>query len=131
MHERYVGELVNGDFRESERRGVEAIVEVCATRAHRLVILGGTELPLLMRDPTIAGLRRSIRRDCTSPRSSIDSGTDRDDAHLRSQSRLLLFLQAGVESIVQEGRALDRLAVVPCHEWESSRDCSETGTLDR
>ena len=57
MHDRYVGELVNGDFRDETRRGVEAIVERLRDK-ERIdgVILGGTELPLLMTDPTIAGL---------------------------------------------------------------------------
>jgi len=52
-----VGELVNGDFRDETRRGVVAIVERLRDQA-RIdgVILGGTELPLLMTDPTIAGL---------------------------------------------------------------------------
>jgi aspartate racemase len=57
IHERYVGELLRGDFREATREGVEAIVERIA-RDHRAdgVILGGTELPLLLRSPTVAGL---------------------------------------------------------------------------
>lgn len=57
MHDRYVGELVNGDFRDETRRGVVAIVERLRDQ-ERIdgVILGGTELPLLMTDPTIAGL---------------------------------------------------------------------------
>lgn len=57
MHDRYVGELVNGDFRDETRRGVEAIVERLRDE-QRIdgVILAGTELPLLMTDSTIAGL---------------------------------------------------------------------------
>ena len=57
LHERYVGELVKGDFRDETRRGVVAIAERLREQ-ERIdgVILGGTELPLLMRDPTIAGL---------------------------------------------------------------------------
>lgn len=57
MHDRYVGELVNGDFRDDTRRGVVAIVERLRDEEHiDGVILAGTELPLLMTDPTIAGL---------------------------------------------------------------------------
>lgn len=57
MHERYVGELVKGDFRDETRRGVIAMAERLRDE-ERIdgVILGGTELPLLMREPTIAGL---------------------------------------------------------------------------
>jgi aspartate racemase len=54
---RYVGELLVGDFRDETRSGLVA-------RAERLrdaesldgVILGGTELPLLLGTPTLAGL---------------------------------------------------------------------------
>jgi aspartate racemase len=57
LHERYVGELVKGDFRDETRRGVLAMAERLRDE-ERIdgVILGGTELPLLMRGPTIAGL---------------------------------------------------------------------------
>ncbi len=57
MHERYVGELVKGDFRDETRRGVVAMAErLRDAKGIDGVILGGTELPLLMRDPTIADL---------------------------------------------------------------------------
>jgi aspartate racemase len=57
IHARYVGELLVGDFRDETRSGLVA-------RAERLrdaesldgVILGGTELPLLLGTPTLAGL---------------------------------------------------------------------------
>jgi aspartate racemase len=57
VHARYVGELLKGDFREDTREQFAALV-------HRLrdeqgidgVILGGTELPLLLSTPTIAEL---------------------------------------------------------------------------
>ena len=57
LHERYVGELVKGDFRDETRRGVVAMAERLRDE-ERIdgVILGGTELPLLMRGPTIADL---------------------------------------------------------------------------
>ena len=57
LHDRYVGELVKGDFRDETRRGVVAMAErLRDAKGIDGVILGGTELPLLMRDPTIAGL---------------------------------------------------------------------------
>lgn len=57
LHERYVGELLRGDFRDETRRGVVAIVERLR-REERAdgVILGGTELPLLLPGAEIAGL---------------------------------------------------------------------------
>jgi aspartate racemase len=55
LHERYVGELVKGDFRDETRSGVIAMAErLRNAKGIDGVILGGTELPLLMRDPTIA-----------------------------------------------------------------------------
>ena len=57
LHERYVGELVKGEFRDETRRGVVAMAERLRDE-ERIdgVILGGTELPLLMTGPTIADL---------------------------------------------------------------------------
>lgn len=57
LHERYVGELVKGDFREETKRGVVAVAEQLRDE-ERIdgVILGGTELPLLIRDATICDL---------------------------------------------------------------------------
>ena len=57
IHERYVGELLKGDFRESTREGIVRIVERLKAE-HGLdgLILGGTELPLLLQSSTIAGL---------------------------------------------------------------------------
>jgi aspartate racemase len=57
VHERYVGELLEGVFRDETRAGFAAIVD--ASRAEHGVdgvILGGTELPLLMGGDTVAGL---------------------------------------------------------------------------
>lgn len=57
MHDRYVGELVKGDLRDETRRGVVGMTERLRV-ANWIdgVILGGTELPLLMTGPTIADL---------------------------------------------------------------------------
>lgn len=57
VHERYVGELLKGDFRDATRAEMVALV----TRLREEegidgVILGGTELPLLLKDDTVAGL---------------------------------------------------------------------------
>ncbi len=55
VHERYVGELLRGEFREDTRRTLTAIVGRLRDR-ERVdgVILAGTELPLLLHSPTIA-----------------------------------------------------------------------------
>ena len=57
LHARYVGELLVGDFRDETRRAVVGLVERLRD-AHSVdgVILGGTELPLLLDAPTIADL---------------------------------------------------------------------------
>jgi aspartate racemase len=57
IHERYVGELLKGHFREETRRGLVAVVERMREQ-ERIdgVVLGGTELPLLLTSPAIAGL---------------------------------------------------------------------------
>lgn len=57
IHERYVGELLRGDFRDATRDGMLAIVRRLRDE-ERLdgVILGGTELPLLLRAEVIEGL---------------------------------------------------------------------------
>jgi aspartate racemase len=57
IHARYVGELLVGDFRDETRSGLVARVERLRD-AESLdgVILGGTELPLLLGTPTLAGL---------------------------------------------------------------------------
>ena len=57
LHQRYVDELLEGDFRDDTRRRVESLIEQARER-HGIdaVILGGTELPLLLRAPTVAGL---------------------------------------------------------------------------
>jgi aspartate racemase len=55
VHERYVGQLLKGDFRDDTRREILSLVgrlreEECIDG----VILGGTELPLLLTSPVIA-----------------------------------------------------------------------------
>lgn len=57
IHQRYVGELLKGDFRDATRREFVALVErLRAETAIDSVILGGTELPLLLDAPLIAGV---------------------------------------------------------------------------
>ena len=57
IHERYVGELLKGDFREDAQRQFVSLVDRLRTE-ERIdgVILGGTELPLLLTSPRIAGV---------------------------------------------------------------------------
>ena len=57
VHERYVDELLKGDFRDETRRQFVALVERLREREGvDGVILGGTELPLLLQAPSVAGL---------------------------------------------------------------------------
>ena len=57
VHERYIGELLKGDFREDTRRQFVSLIGRLRDEEHvDGVILGGTELPLLLPDPTIAGV---------------------------------------------------------------------------
>lgn len=57
LHLRYVGELLKGNFREETRAGVVSLAERLREREQiDGLILGGTELPLLLRAPTLAGL---------------------------------------------------------------------------
>jgi aspartate racemase len=57
LHECYLGELLNGVFADDTRDGVLRIIEDLAGR-HQIeaVVLAGTELPLLLRSDTAAGL---------------------------------------------------------------------------
>jgi aspartate racemase len=51
IHEKYVGELLNNIFLPDTRKGLLAIVDQLRSRAGiEGVILGGTELPLILRD---------------------------------------------------------------------------------
>ena len=57
MHERYVGELLKGDFRDDTRQGVISLVARLRDEEQiDGVILGGTELPLLVTTASIAGV---------------------------------------------------------------------------
>ena len=57
VHERYVGQLLKGDFREETRREFVELVDRLRREARvEAVILGGTELPLLLKDSSIAGV---------------------------------------------------------------------------
>jgi aspartate racemase len=54
---KYLGELVNGIFRDETRAGFESIIsDMKARDGIDGMILGGTELPLLLRDESHAGI---------------------------------------------------------------------------
>lgn len=57
VHERYVGQLLKGDFRDETRAEIIAVVERMAHDDQiDGLILGGTELPLLLQTNVVAGL---------------------------------------------------------------------------
>ncbi len=57
VHERYIGELLTGDFREETRqRCMSLVARLRDEESIDGVILGGTELPLLLPAPVIAGV---------------------------------------------------------------------------
>lgn len=57
VHERYVGQMLKGDFREETRAEVIALVaRLRDEEAADGVILGGTDLTLLLTTPMVAGL---------------------------------------------------------------------------
>ena len=57
VHERYLGELLKGDFRDETRHLFISLVARLKDREGiDGVILGGTELPLLLPEPTVAAL---------------------------------------------------------------------------
>ena len=57
VHERYVGELLKGEFRDDTRQQVISLVgRLRDEEGVDGVILGGTELPLLLRTAVIAGV---------------------------------------------------------------------------
>ena len=57
IHEKYLGELVNGVFLPETRAGLLAIVDRMARESGiDGVILGGTELPLILREPEHNGI---------------------------------------------------------------------------
>ena len=57
IHERYIGQLLKGDFRDDTRREFISLISRLGDE-ERVdgIILGGTELPLLLRSAVIAGL---------------------------------------------------------------------------
>lgn len=57
VHARYVGELLEGEFREDTREGFIALISRLREEENiDGVVLGGTELPLLLQGPAIAGV---------------------------------------------------------------------------
>jgi aspartate racemase len=57
IHDKYMNELVNGIFRPDTHASLLAIVDkLKRTQQVEGVILGGTELPLILRDPTHHGI---------------------------------------------------------------------------
>jgi aspartate racemase len=57
VHERYVGELLEGVFRdETRQRFVDLVGRLRDEEGIDGIVLGGTELPLLLREPVVAGL---------------------------------------------------------------------------
>ena len=57
IHEKYMGELVAGVFRDDTREQLTAIIHAMKAR-HQIdgVILGGTELPLILKEPSYDGV---------------------------------------------------------------------------
>jgi aspartate racemase len=57
IHDKYVNELVNGIFLPETRKHLYEIIATQKVRDHvQGVILGGTELPLILRDKTVDGI---------------------------------------------------------------------------
>lgn len=57
LHERYLGELLNGVFTEETRAGVTRLAQRLRDAEHvDAVVLAGTELPLLLGAPSLADL---------------------------------------------------------------------------
>jgi aspartate racemase len=57
VHERYVGELLRGEFRDETREQLIGLVRRLRDEERiDAVILGGTELPLLLAAPAVAGV---------------------------------------------------------------------------
>ena len=57
IHDKYLGELLKGQFLPATRSAILAIVEAMVARdGIEAVILGGTELPILLREPSHAGI---------------------------------------------------------------------------
>ena len=57
IHERYVGQLLRGEFRDEARQEFTSLVSRLRDKEGiDGIILGGTELPLLLPSPVIAGV---------------------------------------------------------------------------
>jgi aspartate racemase len=57
VHDRYIGQLLKGDFREETRDGVISVIKRLREEEKiDGVILGGTELTLLLSAPVVAGI---------------------------------------------------------------------------
>jgi aspartate racemase len=57
IHEKYLGELIPGIFRDETRDKLIAIIHAINARSPiDAVILGGTELPLILREPSYDGI---------------------------------------------------------------------------
>jgi aspartate racemase len=57
IHDRYIGQLLKGDFRKQTKDGVTSVVRRLREEEKiDGVILGGTELTLLLSDPVVAGI---------------------------------------------------------------------------
>lgn len=57
IHERYIGELLKGEFRDDTRERLVSLVRrLKSEEGIDGVVLGGTELPLLLTEPDVAGL---------------------------------------------------------------------------
>jgi aspartate racemase len=56
VHDRYMGELIEGKFRSETRSGIVAVIDRLKQEGAEGVLLGGTELPLLLRGAEISGV---------------------------------------------------------------------------
>ncbi|HSM08467.1 MAG TPA: amino acid racemase [Gemmatimonadota bacterium] len=57
LHERYLGELLRGVFSDETRAGVEGICADLRAAGAEVVVLAGTELPLLLQGNSAGGLQ--------------------------------------------------------------------------
>src|SRR5262249_5741606 len=78
--------------------------------------------PFLLRTLT----RGSIPVPAMNQHQLIASGVQRNLLSLRISDP---SLEGGVERVVEKGRLLDRLLVVPCDKWEAVRDGAQTSGL--
>lgn len=57
VHQRYVGQLLEGEFREDTRREFVSLITRLRDQENVSgIVLGGTELTLLLKEPVVAGL---------------------------------------------------------------------------